>query len=134
MPSPARGRFFMSLKASTREMSESRLESTACPIPAEASTTTDRAVTARMAQRGFFRRTGGLGGRREGRGPPRCGGGPPRGDAAGTRGERGGVGKVTPPRGRAVRPDVGSVSTVGPYDLLPGAVTPAARTRVPRSR
>ncbi|RDD89969.1 hypothetical protein DVZ84_08070 [Streptomyces parvulus] len=69
-------------------------------MPAEASTTTESAVTARMAQRGFFRRTGGRGGRPEGRGPPRCGGGPPRGDEAGTRGERGGVGKVTPPRGR----------------------------------
>ncbi|CAM5453824.1 hypothetical protein STENM223S_07493 [Streptomyces tendae] len=70
MPSPARGRFFMSLNASTREMSESRPVSTACPIPAEASTTTDSAVTARlcMAQRGFFRRTGGLGGRRDGPG------------------------------------------------------------------
>ncbi|GAA4008553.1 hypothetical protein GCM10022384_62910 [Streptomyces marokkonensis] len=134
MPSPARGRFFMSLNASTREMSASRPESTACPIPAEASTTTDSAVTARTAQRGLFRRTGGLGGRRDGRAPPGRGGGPPRGDAAGTRGERGGVGKVAPPRGRAERPDVGSVSTVGPYDLLPGAATPAARTLVPRSR
>ncbi|GCB48780.1 hypothetical protein SNL152K_6108 [Streptomyces sp. NL15-2K] len=37
----------------------------------------------------------------------------------------------TPPRGR---PYVGSVSTVGPYDLLPGAATPAARTGVPHSR
>ncbi|GGQ24990.1 hypothetical protein GCM10010279_36220 [Streptomyces mutabilis] len=77
-------------------MSESRPESTACPIPAEASTTTDRAVTARMAQRGRFRRTGGRGGRLK---APRCGGGTPRDVAVGTRGERGGVGKVTPPRG-----------------------------------
>ncbi len=88
MPSPARGRFFMSLKASTREMSESRLESTACPIPAEASTTTDRAVTARMAQRGFFRRTGGLGGRREGTRATALRWRAATGDAAGTRGSR----------------------------------------------
>ncbi|GGQ98085.1 hypothetical protein GCM10010216_70790 [Streptomyces flaveolus] len=81
-------------------MSASRPESTACPIPAEASTTTDSAVTARTAQRGLLRRTAGTGGRREGRGRVRCGGGPPCGGDAGTLGERGGVGKVTPPRGR----------------------------------
>ncbi|GJF23286.1 hypothetical protein SHO565_38500 [Streptomyces sp. HO565] len=115
-------------------MSASRPESTACPIPAEASTTTDSPVTARMAQRGFFRRTAGPGERPAGRGRVRWGGGPPCGGDAGTLGERGGVGMVTPPRGRDLGPDVGSVSTVGPYDLLTGALTPAARTRVPRSR
>ncbi len=100
MPPPALGRFFMSLNASTREMSSSRPVSTACPIPADPSTTTDSAVTARMAQRGFLRRTGGFGGRRDGRGA-RCGRGAPRPAEAGTRDERGGVDKGTPPRGRA---------------------------------
>jgi hypothetical protein len=37
------------------------LVTTACPIPADASTTTDSVVAARMAQRGFFGRTGGRG-------------------------------------------------------------------------
>ncbi|GHB61063.1 hypothetical protein GCM10010377_60010 [Streptomyces viridiviolaceus] len=121
-------------------------------MPAEASTTTDRAVTARMAQRGFLRRTGGRGDRPDGRGRPRCGGGPPAAVGTGTRGERGGMGKGgtsarTHPgpawgfpvasRGiprQALWPDVGSVSTVGRYDLRPGEAAPAARTGVPRSR
>ncbi|GHF05382.1 hypothetical protein GCM10018772_33300 [Streptomyces fumanus] len=112
-------------------MSASRPESTAWPIPAEASTTTDSAVTARRVQRG--RRRGGPG---AGRGRRRCGGGPPRAGAAGTRreGERGGVGKGTPPRGLARAYGRGIVSTVGRYDLRPGPVDPAPRIGVPRSR
>ncbi|GHE69827.1 hypothetical protein GCM10014715_24550 [Streptomyces spiralis] len=42
-------------------MPTSRLETTACPIPAEASTTTDSVVAARMAQRGLRRGTGAYG-------------------------------------------------------------------------
>ncbi|GGQ84071.1 hypothetical protein GCM10010250_64190 [Streptomyces althioticus] len=67
-------------------MSSSSPLSTACPIPAEASTTTDSVVTVRMTHRG--RRRGGAGGRvagRDGRAGRRSGF---RG-----RGERGGVGK-----------------------------------------
>ncbi|GAB2872713.1 hypothetical protein GCM10027074_45460 [Streptomyces deserti] len=70
-------------------MSASRLDITVCPIPADAITTTDSVVTARMAQRGFPRGTGGRAGRRDGCGR-RCGAGWGRGD-------RGGVGKGTPP-------------------------------------
>ncbi len=95
MPWPAWGRFFMSLKASTRTMSASRLLITACPMPAEARTTTDSVVTARRAQRGFRRGTGGAGlrGARPGEG---CG---RRRGAAVVRGDRGGVGKGIPPDG-----------------------------------
>ncbi|GLP66533.1 hypothetical protein TUSST3_31530 [Streptomyces sp. TUS-ST3] len=63
-------------------MSASRLVITAWPIPAEASTTTDSVVAARMAQRGRFRRTGGRAGRR-------CGG---RGRVAEGRGGVAGMG------------------------------------------
>ncbi|CAM5692100.1 putative protein OS=Streptomyces fumanus OX=67302 GN=GCM10018772_33300 PE=4 SV=1 [Streptomyces fumanus] len=112
-------------------MPASRPESTAWPIPAEASTTTDSAVTARRVQRG--RRRGGPG---AGRGRRRCGGRPAPGgggrDPEG--GERGGVGKGTPPRGLARAYGRGIVSTVGRYDLRPGPVDPAPRIGVPRSR
>ncbi|MGI3202008.1 hypothetical protein ACRJ4W_33650 [Streptomyces sp. GLT-R25] len=52
--------------------------SSACPMPAAASTVTDTEVVTRMAQRGCLRRTGGRAGR------CRCG----------RAGERGGVGKA----------------------------------------
>ncbi|GHA86887.1 hypothetical protein GCM10010330_46540 [Streptomyces tendae] len=103
--------------------------STACPIPAEPSTTTESAVTARTAQRGFLRRTGGLGGRRDGRGPPRCGGGPPRPVEAGTRDERGGVGKGTPPRGRALGVEREAVRGIREHRR---PIRSAARPRDPR--
>ncbi|GAA3189839.1 hypothetical protein GCM10010451_44310 [Streptomyces virens] len=88
-------------------MSSSRLLSTACPIPAEASTTTDSVVTVRMTQRGLRRAGAGAGaggrasradGRREGRGAVRG------------REDRGGVGKGGHLRTTAVR---AIVSTVG---------------------
>src|SRR5690606_14719105 len=111
----------MSRNGSTRSISESRPVSTACPVPAEASTTTDRVVTARIAQRAL-RRAGG-------RGPPRAGRGGGRGVVRG-RGDRGGVGKGAPPDdGRAW-----ILSTVGRYDLRPGPSPPGARTGVPRTR
>ncbi|GGV38179.1 hypothetical protein GCM10010245_60540 [Streptomyces spectabilis] len=58
----------MSLKASTRLMPVSRLETTECPIPAAPSTVTDSAVAIRIAQRGRLRRAAGLTGGRGGRG------------------------------------------------------------------
>ncbi|GHF77193.1 hypothetical protein GCM10018783_54180 [Streptomyces griseosporeus] len=100
-------------------MSASRLLSTEWPIPAEASTATDSVVTTRMAQRGFPRGAGGRDGRPDGC-ERRCG----------RSGERGGVGTGNL-RTTAVR---GSVSTVGRYDLPPGAAHPAGRRAVPRSR
>ncbi|GGS06763.1 hypothetical protein GCM10010252_52140 [Streptomyces aureoverticillatus] len=82
MPLPDSGRFFMLLKASTRPMPVSRPETIECPIPAAASTPTDRVVATRLAQRGrrtraAVRGTGGRGGR---------------GGRGGLAGERGGVG------------------------------------------
>ncbi|GAB1329273.1 hypothetical protein ACE1SV_36120 [Streptomyces sennicomposti] len=68
-------------------MSASRLETTACPIPAEASSTTDRVVAARMAQRGLRRGTGAKGSW-AGRGDGGRGGRGPRRDCAGGRGGR----------------------------------------------
>ncbi|GAA3805803.1 hypothetical protein GCM10022403_044810 [Streptomyces coacervatus] len=47
-------------------MPASRLVTTACPIPAEARTTTERVVAARITQRGFLRGTGGRGPRGSG--------------------------------------------------------------------
>ncbi|GGM05288.1 hypothetical protein GCM10010129_56100 [Streptomyces fumigatiscleroticus] len=113
-------------------MSDSRLLITACPIPAEASTTTDSVVTARTAQRGFFRRTGGRGTAPDGRGRRRCGGGPPRPLGAGGLGERerGGVGKgdTSARAGRGIR------EHRRPIRSADRAAAPAARTAVPRSR
>ncbi|BCM67322.1 hypothetical protein EASAB2608_02656 [Streptomyces sp. EAS-AB2608] len=82
-------------------MPASRLVTTACPIPAEASTTTDSVVTARMAQRGRrggrTERTGRSGGRGTRRGG--CG------RRCGRAGDRGGLGKEdTSGRGRTWDP------------------------------
>ncbi|GGY71517.1 hypothetical protein GCM10010300_13310 [Streptomyces olivaceoviridis] len=92
-------------------MPASRLATTACPIPAEASTTTDSVVTARMAQRGRrggrtgrTRRSGGRGTRRGDRGR-RCGLGAPPTLLAVGEGDRGGLGKGdTSGRGRTWDP------------------------------
>ncbi|GAA1010000.1 hypothetical protein GCM10009564_26830 [Streptomyces thermogriseus] len=80
-------------------MSASTLETTACPIPAEASTTTDRVAAARMAQRGLRRGTGAYGTRAGLAGPP----GP-----TGCRGARCGRG-----RGRYCVLDMGDTSAEG---------------------
>ncbi len=89
----------MSLKGSTLVMFSPRLVTTACPMPAEARTTTEIVVTTRMAQRGFFLRTGLYGGPH--RRPP--GAGRLRaalGDgAAGVRGSGAAWARGTPPRG-----------------------------------
>ncbi|GAA0638571.1 hypothetical protein GCM10009535_13930 [Streptomyces thermocarboxydovorans] len=87
------------------------------PMPAEASTTTESVVTARIAQRGL-RRAGGR--------AARCGGCGRRCGAGRGRGERGGVDKGEHLRTTAVR---GIVSTVGRYDLRPG-ISPPARAEV----
>ncbi|GAA2246387.1 hypothetical protein GCM10010415_00050 [Streptomyces atrovirens] len=103
-------------------MSSSRPLITACPIPAEASTTTDSVETVRMTQRGFprgFPRGGAADA--AGRGPSRAGRGGRCGAGRGL-GDRGGVGKGGHLRTTAVR---GIVSTVGRYDLRPGASPPA---------
>nr|BFD84444.1 hypothetical protein StreXyl84_38450 [Streptomyces sp. Xyl84] len=89
MPWPVGGRFFMSLKGSIRVMSASRLETTACPIPAEARTTTETVVAARMAQRGLRRGGGAYGMRAAREGAAGCRG--PRRGGAGGRGGRGDV-------------------------------------------
>ncbi|GGO56226.1 hypothetical protein GCM10012286_70230 [Streptomyces lasiicapitis] len=82
MPLPDSGLFFMLLKASTRPMPVSRPETTECPMPAAASTPTDRVVATRLAQRGRRARAAGLAaGGRGGRGGRGC-----------LAGERGGVG------------------------------------------
>ncbi|GGZ98637.1 hypothetical protein GCM10010389_42270 [Streptomyces echinoruber] len=116
-------------------MVASRLLITRCPIPAEASATADSVAIARIAQRGRRRGAGGHGGRcvRSGAGRPPRGRGRPAPDRAG---ERGGVlgMETSAGAGWGPKPYVGSVSTVGPYDLLTGAAAPAARTGVARSR
>ncbi|GGS48703.1 hypothetical protein GCM10010206_07790 [Streptomyces cinerochromogenes] len=92
-------------------MPASRLVTTACPIPAEASTTTDSVVTARMAQRGRrggrtdrTGRSGGCGTRRGGCGRRRCLGAPAALVPVGE-GDRGGLGKEdTSGRGRTWDP------------------------------
>ncbi|GHF16022.1 hypothetical protein GCM10017776_37100 [Streptomyces griseoluteus] len=98
-------------------MPESRPVTTAWPIPAEAMTVTDSAVTARTAQRGRRLRASGARrtlpagrGRRGGVGAPPA----PRTDGAGG---RGGLGKGHL-RDAAVR---GNVITVGRYDLQPAS-------------
>ncbi|GGW36152.1 hypothetical protein GCM10010350_19520 [Streptomyces galilaeus] len=77
----------MSLKGSTRAIPESRLLIRVWPIPAEASTTTDSVMVARMAQRGRFLGAGRTGRRRAGRGGREAG-------------DRGGVGDKRVTSGR----------------------------------
>ncbi|GHD64128.1 hypothetical protein GCM10010317_062120 [Streptomyces mirabilis] len=99
-------------------------------MPAEARTTTEIVVTTRMAQRGFFLRTGGRtvdrsGGRRE-----RGGCGRLWGRGCGRAGERGGVGKGDTSAGV----NVGIREHRRPIRSAARPVDRAARARVPHSR